>query len=72
MNEHPKISAPTTPLQPTSYIKLEMWVKEADFDDVYEALNDVGRRSNKFVLRMLHKEWDSTSTVIRGSSRISR
>jgi hypothetical protein len=66
MNEQPKISAPMSRTQSESYIKLEVWVSEANFNKVYEALNDIGlQRGEKFTLRMIHKEWDSTSRVFR-------
>jgi hypothetical protein len=68
MNEQSKISASTTATSTWSYIKLELWVKEADFNDVFEAVNDIGLRADKSVLRMLHKEWNSTSKAFRRGS----
>jgi hypothetical protein len=72
MNEQPKISAPTTPTQSTSYIKLEMWVKESKFDHVYHALNDIGGFGDKYTLRMINNGWDRTSKTIWIDSGILR
>jgi hypothetical protein len=65
MNEQSKISAPTTPISQGSYIKLEMWVRETKFDDVYEALNDIGGFGDKYILRVRTEWWESTSTSFR-------
>ena len=42
MNEQSKISAPATTTEPTNYIRLEIWLKESQFDHVYKALHNIG------------------------------
>lgn len=70
MNEQPKISASTTPTQSASYIKLEMWVRESKFDDVYEALNNIGGFGDKYIMRVRTEWWESTSTSFRKNTLV--
>jgi hypothetical protein len=62
MNEHQQkiIGIRPSKPKPTStrtYIKLEMWVDEANFPDVYEALNDIGTFGHSFILQTGNKDW---------------
>jgi hypothetical protein len=72
MNEQSKIKASTTTTQPTTYIRFESWVKEAKFEDVYLALNDIKGSGDKSIIHACAYGWDSTAKAIRMDSGILR
>lgn len=77
MNEHQRkiielLQSKPEPAQPKSYLKLELWVKEADFQGVYRSLNDLGNEADKYILHACAYGWDSTTKAVRMDSGILR